>query len=337
MTAGNHPGAAAQPTAQDPQAGDGGRVVVSVVICTYNRCEMLRITLASLTRQTVAPDRFEVIVVDNASTDGTPAVVREAQGAFPEHTIRYIHEPQPGASVARNTGLANAVAPLVAFTDDDVKVPPTWLGRAAELFERLEERPMCVGGKIVPFYTEPIPEWFADRYEIRSWGESARWLRTGEAFPGAHMIWDRAVLVDAGAFDARRGPKGDMLEMGEDTEVFKRIWRADPQARFYYDPTLVVAHWLPANKTRVGYRLRRHFARGRDSARAALGVKDRGGRFRLVGKFTAKLAKSLVHALAYAPRHRRWQTWVVEEIQMAAFHFGRVVGALGIYIPIRQR
>lgn len=312
-------------------------VAVSVVVCTFNRCDMLPLAIDSLCEQTLDAERFDVVVVDNASTDRTREVVEEARVRHPRHAIRYLYEAEPGLGTARNTGLAHVTAPLVAYLDDDAKAAPGWLARALALIERLDDVPLCVGGRITPFYTSPVPSWFSDRYESRSWGEEPRWLRAPEAFSGSNMIWKTQVLRDAGGFDPSRGVKGTLLSLGEESVVFRSIWDRDPGARFYYDPHLVVAHWVPAAKMTVGYPLRRAFASGRDEARAALRADGRKSRYRLARHFGLELVKSVVDAVKRLPRHRRWQTWTVREGRRIVFHVGRLVALTGIDVAIRQR
>ena len=105
----------------------------SVVIATYKRAADLRDTLASLA--SLRPDGpWEVIVVDNNSPDDTRQVVEEASPTFPVH-LRYLFEQQQGRSPALNAGIRAARGAIIVTTDDDVRVPPDWLNRAAEGLE----------------------------------------------------------------------------------------------------------------------------------------------------------------------------------------------------------
>ena len=102
---------------------------VSIIICTRDHAESLRATLEALGRVFV-PERWtvEVLVVDNGSTDPTPAVVREAR--LSTMTVRYVLESRPGQSRARNAGLAVARGDIILFTDDDVRPARDWLRSA---------------------------------------------------------------------------------------------------------------------------------------------------------------------------------------------------------------
>jgi glycosyltransferase involved in cell wall biosynthesis len=130
---------------------------VSVVISTYNRSEMLRAALDSVLTQESCGVRYEVIVVDNNSTRWTREVV-ESYLARGHSNLRYICEPKQGVSYARNTGLAHACAPLIAFTDDDVRVAKDWVASIKREFD-LHPEADFIGGKILPQWRTPPPAW----------------------------------------------------------------------------------------------------------------------------------------------------------------------------------
>jgi len=136
--------------------GEAGAPEISVVIPTYNRAEALRGTLRELFGQTLDPADYEVVVVNNNCRDHTSAVIQEVHEEFPSHTLREVPEAQAGANHARNAGLREARASVVAFTDDDCLVPPTWLEDALGLFRELEPPPWCVGGPYFPALPEEL-------------------------------------------------------------------------------------------------------------------------------------------------------------------------------------
>jgi len=128
---------------------------VSVVVCTYNRARLLAEALASLVRQQTG-DRFqyEVLVVDNGSTDETPQVVAEAarlpaaaggRSSGPQ-SVRWVREPRPGVAAARNCGVGNARGRWIAFFDDDQIAEPDWLAHLVEVARRTGAA--CVGGTV---------------------------------------------------------------------------------------------------------------------------------------------------------------------------------------------
>ena len=115
---------------------------------TYGKGE-----LGSIARLST-PDKWEVIVVDNNSSDHTPAVVRNAQQWFPA-PLRYVFEGEQGRCAALNAGIRASRGVIIVTTDDDVRVEPDWLVRAAEALDRLDSD--YVGGKVLPIWSAPRP------------------------------------------------------------------------------------------------------------------------------------------------------------------------------------
>src|ERR1041385_1216405 len=128
---------------------------LSVVICTYNRPELLRLALTTLLRQSPANLAYEVVVVDNNSTPETRAVVDELAQTDPR--IRYVRETRQGNAYARNTGVAEARAPIVAFLDDDVTVRDNWMEIIARTGK--ETHVDFIGGEELPRWGEAPPSW----------------------------------------------------------------------------------------------------------------------------------------------------------------------------------
>src|SRR5579862_9298835 len=125
-----------------------GLPMISVVVCTYNRASSLAKTLESLRRMTVPADlKWELLVVDNNSTDNTRIVVTDFLRKSGLNG-RYISEPRQGLCYARNRGVAEASGEIIAFTDDDVRVTSDWLRELAGTFRKFDC--MGVGGKSVP-------------------------------------------------------------------------------------------------------------------------------------------------------------------------------------------
>ena len=131
----------------------------SIVIPTYNRADELRETIRSIAKLNVAGD-WELLIVDNNSPDHTRAVVEEESAHFPA-LLRYLFEPEQGRYAALNTGIRAAKGKIVATTDDDARVEPDWLTRAAAGLDELG----CdyVGGKVWPIWKGARPEWLPNR------------------------------------------------------------------------------------------------------------------------------------------------------------------------------
>jgi glycosyltransferase involved in cell wall biosynthesis len=200
-----------------------GEPSVSVVVATRDRAERLAQLLASLRAQTLDPAGFEVIVVDDGSTDTTPAVLRAA-AAENGLRLRSIRRPDSrGPAAARNAGWRAARAPLVAFTDDDCVATPAWLeeGLAA-----------ARAAAVVQGRVDPNPA------QLHLLGPFSRTLEVHSAGPEFHtcnIFYRRELLEGLGGFD-----ESFPLPGGEDTDLG---WRARASgATIAYAPAAHVLH-----------------------------------------------------------------------------------------------
>jgi len=190
----------------------------SVIICTRNRAQSLDRTLRSLTlMRKPAEGEWEIILVDNGSTDATPQVVASYESRLP---IRRVVETTPGLSNARNKGVDEAKGDFIAWTDDDVEVNEDWL---SAYLEAIETNPNAVvlGGKIIPSLDEPSTDWF--RRNLNRLGELA-----------AHR--------DFGDQPLRLAPADGIEPFGANFAI-----RLSTQRKFRYDPNLGVE---PGNERR---------------------------------------------------------------------------------------
>ncbi len=190
---------------------------VSVVVLTKDRAHRLAAVLASLREQTIGTERFDVIVVDDGSSDHTPAVLAaEAdRGELRLHVIR--REASGGAAVARNDAVRAATAPVVAFVDDDCTAEPGWL--EAGLAALGEKNDRFVQGATAPM-PEELPRLgpFAYTYDIAE--------PTGD-FPTCNMLYRRELIERLGGFD-----EDSFAGWGEDTDLAWRAKRAGAEAVF---------------------------------------------------------------------------------------------------------
>jgi glycosyltransferase involved in cell wall biosynthesis len=252
----------------------------SIIICTYNRSESLRTTLASLAQLSVPPDMsWELIVVDNNSSDDTAEVVKSFTAAS-GLCIRYIFQAQQGLSYARNAGINVASGEIVAFTDDDVTVDSRWLCELQKTFGEFDC--MGVGGRIVPVWVGRRPSWLElDRpHPLRSdihlcgplvsfdHGEEPCELRV---LPfGANMAFKKAAFERHGTFRTDLG-RGSTLVLGEDKEFGARLLRSGD--KLVYAPGAVVYHPVPEARLKKAHFESHYFNSGRYMTRVN-GVPD---------------------------------------------------------------
>lgn len=302
---------------------------MSVIVCTYNRADYLEWALPPLLRQSLDTSRYEVIVVDNNSTDGTRALVESMEC---EHAhLRYVFEPLQGVSNARNRGLREALGEFVACIDDDAVASNDWLENALGCFLEVLPRPQAVGGPCSPLYLSQKPAWFSDDMEAYDWGEQARFLLAGECFYGSNMFFDTAVArAVPGGFDPRFGPAGDRLLRGEEDIFFRRLWEIlGPNAHFYYSPDVRVSHAVPAFRMTPGYRVKCAFAAGQS---LAIDVRElppfRRARRTLLLSYRVLAAS--IWAIWGTWRAQSLSGWIAGDIAKLAGRCGFLLGALGI-------
>ena len=236
-------------------------VSVSAVVCTRNRPNCLGKAIGSLVDQTLPKGRYEIIVVDNASTDNTKAVVE----GFQSENLRYIYEPVLGLSRARNTGWQNARGEYVAFIDDDAMACPEWLERIVTAFETVKPRPGSVGGKVVPIWGAARPAWLPKDMEpaltIVDWSDEPILLTQGHQFlAGANVAYPRAILETVKGFSVNLGRKGTSLLSSEEYLIERYIRRSG--LGVYYDPRILVEHHIHAQRLTVRWLCRRYFWQG---------------------------------------------------------------------------
>lgn len=209
-----------------------GAVDVSVIVCTRNRSDALAHLLERL-EQLVVPAgvRWELIVVDNGSTDGTAALLASHPWALP---MRAVNEPIAGLSRARNAGLAAAAGDLLVFTDDDCLPDPQWLAALTDEFARTPELDV-LGGRVELFDARDQPT------TTRTSLERGQITTTSNAdgIIGCNMAFRRSVLAAAGEFDTALG-SGTEAGAGEDVDFVYRALRAE--LRVEYSPDALVYH-----------------------------------------------------------------------------------------------
>jgi glycosyltransferase involved in cell wall biosynthesis len=259
---------------------------VTVLIATYNRAALLGEAIEAVLAQRLPPGlTWELLVVDNNSHDATPEVVqRYARGSTVP--VRYLREPHQGKSNALNAGLGEAQGNVVAFTDDDVLVPPDWVATALRVLDRWGAE--GAGGRILPRWEMSPPQWLANSPLLRARlalveVETSQVLKYPIRGPGiiwgANMIFRRTVFDHIGAFDVKLGPIGSRPVNSEDLDMVERAVLHGHT--LVYDPEIVVYHRIPSARMRMSYFRRREFAGGLARALRAAPVM---GRFAVLGR-----------------------------------------------------
>jgi glycosyltransferase involved in cell wall biosynthesis len=224
---------------------------------------LLKIALDSLLTQEYYPDDYEILVVDNNSTDDTRSVTENAMTL--NSNIRYIFEEKQGLSHARNRGWQEAQGEYVAYIDDDCKVPPEWLQVAVEIMDKID--PQVFGGPYFAYYNSPKQKWIKDEYFSHITSEMARPLYNSEYLDGGNMFIRRELFESSGGFPLSLGMVGKQIAFGEETHFINKLRSNTPQAIVYYDPRLFVYHLVRTEKMVLRKAPRYFFIDGRYSYR----------------------------------------------------------------------
>jgi glycosyltransferase involved in cell wall biosynthesis len=232
---------------------------VSVIICCHNSAERLPETLRHLAAQQVPEGLpWEIVVVDNASTDDTAQTAARCWPTSARAVLRVVFEPQAGLSHARIKGIREARYEIASFIDDDNWTSPDWIKRVNALFASRPEIGAC-GGRIEAVCEITPPDWFESLkkyYAVgRQHSQSGDITNTpGTLLCGAGLnlraVAMRKLLEDGFVF-MMTGRSGTRVLTGEDTELCFAL-RASGW-RLWYDADLLLRHFIPKARLRWDY------------------------------------------------------------------------------------
>ena len=267
-------------------------IKVTVAIPTYNRAEFLRQTLAGITAQQFPREHFEVLVIDNNSTDHTRAVIGEFAHAHP--APRYIHEAKQGLDYARNRAIAEARGEIIVFGDDDILVQPDWLAQMAVplIADAATRRIGAVGGEVIPVFPDGLPDWVREWHAPLAFRADAGPLEAKHSPMGANLAFPKWVFEQLGLFHTALDRAAGNYFSGGDSEMIRRVRAAGLEV--WFSPGAAVKHQMPASRTTFRYARRHAF----DSARSR--VIDRAGQPGAAGYFAGRLIGNLLKAIGFA-------------------------------------
>lgn len=217
---------------------------ISIIVCTYNNADSLKITINQLLNQQLAkPELFELIVVDNNSSDHTNSIINSFSSGKIEY--RPLFESRQGLSHARNTGIEAAGGEYILFTDDDAEISPSWLDSYLNKIQLTKAE--CIFGKISVIWDQPKPWWYDERYRgffaVIDYGDNEFKVESKNTpFFGKNFCIKKQFLIEMGGFDPELGRKGDDLLGGEEILVFNRL--VEEKRIVHYFPDITVGHRL---------------------------------------------------------------------------------------------
>ncbi len=244
--------------------------MISIIIPTRNRAEMLDSALASLTRQTLPAKYFEVLIVDNGSSDHTFAVAEEYSDKL--NNLRYVFESELGLHAGRHRGMIEAKGDILVYCDDDIEALPSWLESIQDAFT--DPNTVMVGGNNLPLFVGTPPVWLT-----RLWEQSK--IRMGLALPALsileltgtirsfspYYVWGcnfsirKNVLVAAGGFNPDGMPK-DLIRFRGDGETHVSRFVQESGMKCVFHPGASVHHKVTPERMTFSYFYQRGFNQG---------------------------------------------------------------------------
>lgn len=231
-------------------------VRASIIIPTYNRAGYLAKCLDALVLLNTDPMLFEILVIDNNSTDDTCKVVRDFATAHPNLLVRYVMEEKQGVSRARNRALAEARGEILYFLDDDSPPIPEWLNYLEAAFD--DPQVGCAGGpSVLDFQGQPVPPWLRGDMQglISGYGlpfDKPTPLSRWDQFPlSCNMALRKEAIAHLDAFRDDLGRIGSVKLTGGETEMINRIHKSG--WKIIYVPKAIVHHMVSPERLEKAY------------------------------------------------------------------------------------
>ena len=229
--------------------------MISIIVCTYNREKYLYDAMQRIAENDCATKDYEIILINNNSTDHTEQECLRFQNDYPEVSFHYFVETQQGLSFARNRGIKESHGETLLFLDDDSFIQENYL---ENLLKNLENHPDAdaFGGKITPeFEAGETPKWLS-KWNY-SWvsainlGDQVKIFDSKKYPIGANMGIKRACFETVGLFNTQLGRSKKNLMGGEEKDLFDRL--RSQGYRIYYFPDIEVHHVIPPSRTSKEY------------------------------------------------------------------------------------
>lgn len=301
---------------------------VTVCICTHDRPDYVRDCLEGLRQQTAPPERFDILIVDSASTGDVPS--RLATLVTGCANAAMLRVDQGGVSVARNAGARAAAGDYIAYLDDDAIPALDWVERIIAAVASTEHPPALIGGRILPHWEAPLPHWWPPQLrgvlsiiEAEGCGEyRTTALPPGMEPYGANMVVQAAALRAVGGFGQNSGRFGKALLSDEEVQLAWRLQAAGHSVR--YNSRVVVRHQIQATRLTPAWLLSRLYWQGVSTVltRRLLGRS---------GDVWRELPRRVAVAVLFAPTALlpRDSTWLVACRWRLAYALGFIRGTFG--------
>ena len=237
------------------QNTDGDAPLLSVILCTYNRDKYIYNVLRSVAENDYPHDKYEIVLVNNNSSDNTESECQRFRADYPDIKFLYCVETNQGLSYARNRGIQESRGNLLVYVDDDATVNKAYLRTYADFFDKTPQA-VAAGGPILPVYETEEPSWMSHytRQLITGrlyLGDRQRPFAHGAYPGGGNSCYRRSVFDAVGLFNVELGRKGSSLIGAEEKDLYDKMTTLG--MRFYYLPTAILYHIIPPSKLTQDY------------------------------------------------------------------------------------
>ena len=228
---------------------------IAAVICTYNRYDVLPKAIHSLTEQTLATEKYRIMVVDNSPDREYAEKIRSQYKDNPQ--IEYHIESIPGLSNARNVSAKQCGTEFIAYMDDDAIATPGWLENVLTAFDLFGKDAAVVGGRVDPMWEVERPSWLDDSLlgyvSAVNWGGETRVVRDGEWLAGTNISFRTQDVLDAGGFDTSLGRKGGGTALMSNEEIGLLNHLKESGKLAIYAPEAVVSHLVERKRLKQSW------------------------------------------------------------------------------------
>ena len=278
----------------------------SVIFCTYNREKYIYNAMKSIVEQDFTYTDYEIVLINNNSTDSTENICNRFREDYPQVRFRYFIETNQGLSYARNRGVKESRGDILVFVDDDATVFESYLPSINIFFDAYPEVNAC-GGPIVPVYEVEKPKWLSHYTEqllggALYEGDKVKPFSNGKYPGGGNSAFRKEVFEKYGLFNVELGRKGTELIGAEEKDLYDRLTRGNEQ--FYYLPQMGIHHYIPEKKLTKAHFRELTYSIGKSERIRTKGVSPKAYRNRVLAeckKWMASLVLFAGYALMFSP------------------------------------
>jgi len=299
--------------------------MLSVIICTYNRDKYIYNVLKSLADNDFSVKEYEIVLVNNNSTDNTESECNRFHVKFPNVNFRYFIEKDQGLSHARNRGIKESIGNVLVYVDDDALVNEAYL-QTYDCFFKQNPSISAAGGAIIPKYETQAPTWMSHYTKnlITGYlykGDKIVEFTQGKYPGGGNAAYRKEVFDQIGYFNVDLGRKGNSLVGAEEKDIFDKMTKLG--MRFFYLPNAILYHIIPESKLTRDYFTRLTYSIGRSEYLRTNAISKSKYFKRLISegiKWTASIILYIRYLIALQPQ---------KGFKLLAFRWNVTKGLLG--------